>query len=164
MSLESLLQDHGAGYLRAIDEGVYSVMASFNSWNGTKIHGSYELLTGVLKEQLGFEGVVVSDWNGIGQVEGCTNSSCPQAINAGIDMIMVPELWREFLQDTISHVKTGIISESRIDDAVTRILRIKFKLWLFEQIKPSSRAKATVADITATRAANRKLAREAVRQ
>ena len=164
MSLESLLQDHGAGYLRAIDEGVYSVMVSFNSWNGAKIHGSYELLTGVLKEQLGFEGVVVSDWNGIGQVEGCTNSSCPQAINAGIDMIMVPELWREFLQDTISHVKTGIISESRIDDAVTRILRMKFKLGLFEQIKPSSRAKATVADITATRAANRKLAREAVRQ
>ena len=164
MSLESLLQDHGAGYLRAIDEGVYSVMASFNSWNGNKIHGSYELLTGVLKEQLGFEGVVVSDWNGIGQVEGCINSSCPQAINAGIDMIMVPELWREFLQDTISHVEAGVIAESRIDDAVTRILRMKFKLGLFEQIKPSTRAQATVADITATRAANRKLAREAVRQ
>ena len=164
MSLESLLKDHGAGYLRAIDEGVYSVMASFNSWNGTKIHGSYELLTEVLKEQLGFEGVVVSDWNGIGQVEGCTNSSCPQAINAGIDMIMVPELWREVLQDTISHVEAGIIAESRIDDAVTRILRMKFKLGLFEQIKPSTRAQATVADITATRAANRKLAREAVRQ
>ena len=164
MSLESLLQDHGAGYLRAIDEGVYSVMASFNSWNGTKIHGSYELLTRVLKEQLGFEGVVVSDWNGIGQVEGCTNSSCPQAINAGIDMIMAPELWREVLQDTISHVEAGIIAESRIDDAVTRILRMKFKLGLFEQIKPSTRAQATVADITATRAANRKLAREAVRQ
>ena len=164
MSLESLLKDHGAGYLRAIDEGVYSVMASFNSWNGTKIHGSYELLTEVLKEQLGFEGVVVSDWNGIGQVEGCTNSSCPQAINAGIDMIMVPELWREVLQDTISHVEAGIIAESRIDDAVTRILRMKFKLGLFEQIKPSTRAQATVADITATRAANRKLARESVRQ
>ena len=68
------------------------------------------------------------------------------------------------MQDTISHVKTGIISESLIDDAVTRILRMKFKLGLFEQIKHSSRAKATVADITATRAANRKLAREAVRQ
>ncbi len=164
MSLESLLQGHGAGYLRAIDEGVYSVMASFNSWNGVKIHGSYELLTRVLKNQLGFEGVVVSDWNGIGQVEGCTNSSCPQAINAGVDMIMVPELWREFLQNTISQVEAGLISESRIDDAVTRILRMKFKLGLFEQIKPSTRAQASVADITAMRAANRKLAREAVRQ
>ena len=79
-------------------------------------------------------------------------------------MIMVPELWREVLQDTISHVEAGIIAESRIDDAVTRILRMKFKLGLFEQIKPSTRAQATVADITATRAANRKLAREAVRQ
>lgn len=164
ISLESLLEDHGAGYFRAIDEGVYSVMASFNSWNGEKIHGSHELITGVLKEQLGFDGVVVSDWNGIGQVEGCTNSSCPQAINAGIDMVMVPELWQDFLQNTLSQVEAGVISESRIDDAVARILRMKFKLGLFDKVKPSSRAGAAVADIKAIRAANKKLAREAVRQ
>ena len=164
MSLESLLADHGAGYLRAIDQGVYSVMASFNSWNGEKIHGSHELITGLLKERLGFDGVVVSDWNGIGQVEGCTNASCPQAINAGIDMVMVPELWQVFLQNTIAQVEAGVISESRIDDAVARILRMKFRLGLFDKVKPSSRANAAVADVKATRAANKKLAREAVRQ
>ena len=164
LSLDSLLRDHGAGYLAAIDNGVYSVMASFNSWKGEKVHGNHEILTETLKERLGFDGVLVSDWNGIGQVKGCTNSSCPQAINAGLDMVMVPELWYEFLQNTVSQVESGVILESRIDDAVTRILRMKFKLGLFDRIKPSERARTVVPDLTETRNKNRILAREAVRQ
>ena len=100
-------------------------MASFNSWNGDKIHGNKELLTDVLKGQLGFTGFVISDWNGVGQVDGCTNGNCAQAINAGMDMIMAPEDWRELLDNTIAQVKAGEIPQARIDDAVGRILRTK---------------------------------------
>ncbi len=73
LSLEDLLDQHGQGYVTALEAGVQTVMASFNSWNGDKIHGNKQLLTDVLKQQMGFDGFVVSDWNGIGQVNGCTN-------------------------------------------------------------------------------------------
>ncbi|MGB2260791.1 MAG: glycoside hydrolase family 3 protein, partial [Porticoccaceae bacterium] len=91
VSLEDLLDQHGQGYITALEADVQTVMASFNSWNGEKLHGHKELLTNVLKEQMNFDGFVVSDWNGIGQVDGCTNQSCAQSINAGVDMIMAPE-------------------------------------------------------------------------
>jgi beta-glucosidase len=74
-----------------------------------------------------FDGLTVSDWNGIGQVPGCTNSSCPQAINAGLDMIMVPSDWKAFIANTVAQVRSGQIPMSRIDDAVTRILRVKIR-------------------------------------
>ena len=83
------------------------------------------LLTDVLKGRMGFDGFVVSDWNGIAQVPGCRDAHCPQAINAGIDMVMVPEDWKAFIQNTIADVEAGRIPMSRIDDAVTRILRVK---------------------------------------
>ena len=163
MSLQELLDEHGQGYYEALDAEVQTVMATFNSWNGVKIHGHKFLLTDVLKNQMGFDGFVVSDWNGIGQVEGCTNNSCAQAINAGIDMVMVPEQWKGFLRNTLKQVKAGEISMARIDDAVERILRVKIRAGLFEKGLPSSREVAGNADLIGA-PAHREVARDAVRK
>ena len=124
---------HGQGYLSAIEAGVMTVMASFNSWNGDKIHGSSELLTRLLRDDLGFNGFVVSDWNGIGQVAGCEPDNCVQAINAGIDMVMVPKDWRTLLHNMIEQVQAGAITEARIDEAVSRILKVKIQSGLMER-------------------------------
>ena len=163
MALDELLKEHGAGYYESIEADVQTVMASFNSWNGLKLHGHKFLLTDVLKDQMGFDGFVVSDWNGIGQIEGCTNKSCYQAINAGIDMVMAPQDWKVFLKDTISKVKSGDIPMSRIDDAVTRILRVKLRAGLFEKGLPSLREVAGNSALMGAQA-HRDVAREAVRK
>jgi beta-glucosidase len=163
MSLQELLDEHGQGYYEALDAEVQTVMATFNSWNGVKIHGHKFLLTDVLKNQIGFDGFVVSDWNGIGQVEGCTNNSCAQAINAGVDMVMVPEQWKGFLRNTLKQVKAGEISMARIDDAVERILRVKIRAGLFEKGLPSSREVAGNAGLIGA-PAHREVARDAVRK
>ena len=162
-----LINVHGRGYYRAIAAGVQTVMASFSSWSNPelgitecKVHGSSYLLTEVLKNRLGFDGLVVSDWNGVGQVDGCTNSSCPRAINAGIDVVMVPQDWRAFVATTIGQVESGEIPMTRLDDAVTRILRVKMRAGVFEQPKPSERLHA--GDDAALLAPA--LARRAVRQ
>ena len=159
-----MINIHGAGYYSAIEAGAQTVMASYNSWTDTatgkeygKVHGSKELLTGILKQKIGFDGFVVSDWNAIGQVPGCSNSSCPQAINAGVDMIMVPDDWKEFIANTIRQVESGEIPMSRIDDAVTRILRVKLRANLH---KPSASRYAGRQDALLAR----DLAREAVRK
>jgi len=130
-----LAQVHGAGYLGALDAGVLTVMASFSSWTDSagyvergKMHGNATLLTGVLKQRLAFDGLVVSDWDGIGQVPGCTPEDCPAAINAGIDVVMVPQHWKPFIANTVKAVEQGRIPLSRIDDAVRRILRVKFSI------------------------------------
>ncbi|MEM6255491.1 MAG: exo 1,3/1,4-beta-D-glucan glucohydrolase [Cyanobacteria bacterium P01_D01_bin.156] len=137
---EADLRDyHGAGYPPAIEAGVQTVMASFSSWHGTRMHGHKELLTDVLKQRMGFNGFVVGDWNGHGQVPGCTTKSCPTAFNAGIDMFMAPDSWRELYKNTLDQVRTGEISRSRLEDAVRRILRVKQRLGLFEKPKPSER-------------------------
>lgn len=163
MDLEQLLEEHGQGYYKALDAGVLTVMASFNSWNGLKLHGHKQLLTDVLKGRLGFDGLVVSDWNGVGQVEGCNNESCVASINAGVDMIMVPEDWKALLLNTIDQVKSGEIAMSRIDDAVSRILRVKILAGLFEKGAPSTRKVAgNQALIGAPE--HRAVAREAVRK
>lgn len=163
MTLDELLEEHGAGYYEAIDADVQTVMASFNSWNGLKLHGHKFLLTDVLKDQMGFDGFVISDWNGIGQIEGCTNKSCYQAINAGIDMVMAPQDWKAFLKDTIEKVKSGAIPMSRIDDAVTRILRVKLRAGLFEKGLPSSRQVAGNGALMGAKE-HRDVARDAVRK
>jgi len=162
LDLETLLERHGQGYLEAISAGTMSVMATFNSWNGEKVHGSRELLTDVLKHRLGFEGFVVSDWNGIGQVSGCENDDCAQAINAGIDMIMVPEDWKTMLANTIAQVRSGEISIERIDDAVRRILVVKERIGLLDRKAPSEEASA-LGDVIGSDE-HRALAREAVRR
>lgn len=158
-----MINIHGQGYYSALEAGVQTVMASFNSWNDAKLHGDEFLLNQVLKTKMGFDGFVVSDWDGIGQVTGCTNSSCAQAINAGVDMIMVPKEWKAFITNTIAQVDDGTITEARINDAVTRILRVKMRAGMFEHPKPSLRALAGNADMVGS-AAHRAIAREAVRK
>jgi beta-glucosidase len=144
-----MINIHGQGYYGALAAGSQTVMVSFNSWtnadlgiNEGKLHGSDKALNQILKGKIGFDGLVVSDWNGIGQVTGCTNSSCPQAINAGIDIVMVPNDWKAFITNTVAQVQGGQIPMARIDDAVTRILRVKLRDGLFESQKPSDRSYA----------------------
>ena len=136
---KTLFDTHAQGYVGGLKAGAQTVMASFNTWNGDKLHGHRYMLTEVLKEKMGFDGFVVGDWNGHGQVPGCGNDHCAAAINAGVDMIMVPEHWEAFLHNTIADVKAGVISEARIDDAVTRILRVKMRSGLMDAVKPSDR-------------------------
>ncbi|MEV5412213.1 exo 1,3/1,4-beta-D-glucan glucohydrolase [Thermopolyspora sp. NPDC052614] len=162
-----MINIHGQGYYGALGAGAQTVMASFNSWTNEelgitegKLHGSEKALTGILKQKMGFDGLIVSDWNGIGQVTGCTNASCPQAIKAGIDIVMVPNDWKAFISNTITQVESGEIPMSRIDDAVRRILRVKLRAGVFDSPKPSARYAAGRADLLEAR----KLAREAVRK
>ena len=122
---------HGYPYFDALDACAPTVMASFNSWNGQKLHGYERLLTDILKKDMQFDGFVVGDWNGHGQVEGCSNAKCAQSFNAGVDMFMVPENWKDLLRNTIRQVKSGEISEARLNDAVRNILTVKSRLGLF---------------------------------
>lgn len=157
---ESALVDiHGQGYVPAIDAGVLTVMASFSSWNGVKITGNRSLLTDVLKERMGFAGFVVGDWNAHGQIPGCSNESCPQAINAGLDMFMAPDSWRGLYLNTLAQARSGEITAARLDDAVRRILRVKYKLGVFDR----DRSLEGRTDILGSEA-HRALAREAVRK
>lgn len=125
-----LIAKHAQGYPAAIDAGALTVMASFSSWNGVKHHGNASLLTGVLKDRMGFAGLVIGDWNGHGQVAGCAPTDCPAAINAGLDLYMAPDSWKPLFASTLAAARDGRISAARIDDAVRRILRVKYKLGL----------------------------------
>ena len=162
-SEQELLDIHAQGYIAALQAGVQTVMASYNSWQGPKLHGQHYLITEVLKSRMGFDGVVVSDWNGIDEVQGCTADKCAQAVNAGIDLFMVPEQWKAFIQNTVAQVQSGDIPEARIDDAVTRILRVKLRAGLFEKGRPSSRPLANNHALLGA-AAHRAVARQAVRE
>ena len=160
---EQLIRIHAPGFIAALEAGVQTVMASFNSWNGVKMHGHRYLLTDILKNRLGFDGFVVGDWSGHRFIPGCTVESCPQAINAGLDMFMVPSDWKPLYKNTLSQVRSGKISMARLDDAVTRILRVKMRAGLFDGKKVSSRALAGQAGIMGADD-HRALAREAVRK
>ncbi|WP_374523742.1 glycoside hydrolase family 3 N-terminal domain-containing protein [Sphingopyxis sp.] len=127
-----LIAKHAQGYPAAIDAGALTVMASFSSWNGVKNHGNKGLLTGALKGKMGFEGFVVGDWNGHGQVAGCSITDCARSINAGLDMFMAPDSWKGLYETTVRQAKDGTIPAARLDDAVRRILRVKYKLGLFD--------------------------------
>ena len=160
---EDLFRIHGRGYVQAIGVGVQTVMASFSSWNGDKMHGHSYLLTEILKGRMGFDGFVVGDWNGHEQVPGCNSQSCPTAIMAGVDMIMVPENWRLFLDNTIRQVESGMISMERIDDAVRRILRVKYRAGMFEHGRPVEHMIAAKASLIG-HPQHRAVARQAVRE
>ena len=162
LPLEQLVAIHGQGYVEAIDKDVMSVMSSFNSWYGDKIHGSKAILTDLLRGDMGFEGMVVSDWNGVGEVLGCTNDNCAQAVNAGIDMVMVPADWKTLYNNMLEQVASGEISEARIDEAVSRILVMKIKAGLFTRGLPSQFAAEYRDQIGHTD--HRAIAREAVRK
>ena len=126
-------------YYAALEAGAQSVMASFSSWNGVKMTGNTSLLTGVLKERMGFDGFIVGDWNAHGQVPGCTNVNCPAALKAGLDIYMAPESWKGIWETTLAGVKAGTISMPTLDEAVRRVLRVKFRAGIFEAVKPSAR-------------------------
>jgi len=163
LSEQELFDIHGQGYVQTIGAGVQTVMASFNSWNGNKLHGSKYMLTDVLKGKMGFDGFVVGDWNGHEQIPGCTKSSCAAAINAGVDMIMVPDDWKAFLDNTVRQVKAGEISQARLDDAVRRILRVKMRAGMFDDGKPSTQRLAGRAKLIGHKS-HRAVARQAVRE
>ncbi|MDA0900379.1 MAG: glycoside hydrolase family 3 protein [Proteobacteria bacterium] len=136
LSEQQLREIHGLPYLDALDGCVQSVMASFNSWNGVKMHSSRYMLTDVLKGRMQFDGFIVGDWNGHGEIPGCTNDNCPEAFNAGVDMYMVPENWKELRTNLLQQISDGIISIERLDDAVTRILNAKARIGLLNGRKP----------------------------
>jgi beta-glucosidase len=164
LASEDELRDvHAAGYVAGIEAGVQTVMASFSSWQGTKMHGHGGLLTGVLKGRFGFDGILVGDWNAHGQVPGCTNASCATALQAGIDLFMVPEDWKALYQATLEQARSGEVTAERLDDAVSRMLRVKLRAALPERGRPSSRPLAGKRELLGA-PEHRSLAREAVRQ
>ncbi|WP_262408210.1 glycoside hydrolase family 3 protein [Sphingopyxis sp. OPL5] len=163
ISEEQLRDIHGAPYVPALSEGVATIMVSFSGWNGVKNTGNKSLLTDLLKDHMGFDGFLVSDWNAHGQVAGCTNASCPQVINAGLDMVMAPDSWKAMWTSLVAQAKDGTVPMARLDDAVARILRVKMRLGLFEAGKPSSRRYAGQWDLLGA-PDHRAIAREAVRK
>src|SRR5690606_9687057 len=161
---EAQLRDiHGAGYVTGIAAGAQTVMASYNSFHGEKMHGHKPLLTDVLKGRMNFGGFIVGDWNGHGQVPGCTNTDCPVTFNAGLDMAMAPDSWKGLYESTLAHVKAGTIPMERLDDAVRRILTVKFRMGLFEKPRPSERALGGRFELLGA-PEHRKVARQAVRE
>ena len=159
VSEADLAHIHNAGYPAAVNAGAMSVMASYNSWNGQKMHGNKSLLTDVLKGRMGFAGLIVGDWNGHGQITSCTTTDCPRTFNAGLDMAMAPDSWKGLFDNTLAQARDGRIPMTRIDDAVRRVLRIKFALGLFNPSRPYE-AKPEVIGSPEHRA----IAREAVRK
>jgi beta-glucosidase len=152
-------------YRAAIKAGAGSIMVSYSSWNGEKMHGNKHLLTDVLKGELGFKGFLVSDWAAIDQISPDYKQDVEQSINAGLDMIMIPygpghkNSYVDFIQDLKELVAGGQVSQARIDDAVRRILRVKFQMGLFE----STATDPSLTDAIGS-SAHREVARECVRE
>ena len=159
-ALEAL---HARPYPAAIAAGVEAVMASFNSVNGTKMHGNGPLLTGLLRGKMGFTGVVVGDWNGHAQIPGCTAGDCPQALLAGLDIYMVPDDAKALHASLLAQVKDGTIPMARIDEAAGRVLRMKMRAGLLDAgaRRPSARPHAGNWELLGS-PAHRAIAREAV--
>ncbi|XP_057772435.1 uncharacterized protein LOC130992005 [Salvia miltiorrhiza] len=162
-SYDELERIHMAPYLDCIARGVCTIMASYSSWNGTKLHSSRFLLTEILKEKLGFKGFIISDSEGLDRLSSPHGSNYQQsvlsAITAGIDMVMVPFRYQLFLADLLHLVESGKIPITRIDDAVERILRVKFASGLFEHPLSDGSFLGTVRCEQ-----HKQLAREAVRK
>lgn len=150
-------------YISAVGAGVQSVMASYNSWHGEKMHGNRAFLNDILIERIGLDGFVVGDWNGHGQVEGCTSQNCAASFNAGLDMFMAPDGWRALYDNTLAQVRSGEISAARLDEAVARILRVKLRAGLMEAGRPSERQFSGRYDLLGA-AEHRAVARQAVRE
>ncbi|MBU1757565.1 MAG: exo 1,3/1,4-beta-D-glucan glucohydrolase [Alphaproteobacteria bacterium] len=161
--IDELKAIHAAPYPALIDAGVQSVMASFNSINGSKMHGNEPMLTGVLRGEMGFEGVVVGDWNGHGQIAGCTVTDCPQALLAGLDIYMVPDDWKGLMDSLVAQVRDGTVPMARLDEAVGRVLRMKLRAGLLDADarKPSQRSNGGAFDRLGS-SEHRAIAREAV--
>jgi beta-glucosidase len=158
----TLRRIHLQGYIAAVQAGAGSIMPSYSSWNGVKVSGNKHLLTEILKQELGFQGFLISDYNAIDQVDKDYKKAIGISINAGMDMAMVPSKYKEFIASLTQLVGEGVVPMARIDDAVTRILRVKFAMGLMDQ-KRSQLADRRLHK-TFGSAAHRQVAREAVRQ
>ncbi|KAK8965894.1 Beta-D-xylosidase 4 [Platanthera guangdongensis] len=160
---QGLFSIHMPAYYNSINKGVSTIMVSYSSWNGVKMHANRDLITGFLKNTLHFKGLVISDWEGIDRITsppGANYTYSVQAgVNAGIDMVMIPTNYIKFIKDLTTLVNDKIVSMSRIDDAVSRILYLKFSVGLFDY----PYADLSLADQLG-RKEHRELAREAVRK
>jgi beta-glucosidase len=156
---EKLRQVFLPGYIKAIETGVGSVMVSYNSWNGLKCHANKFLVTDLLKNELKFNGFVVSDWEGVKQCAPDFREAIKLSVNAGVDMFMEPYRTPEFVKLLKELVNEGAVSQERIDDAVRRILRVKFMMGLFEHPYPDETLKDSLGNDY-----HRKVARQAVRE
>jgi beta-glucosidase len=154
---------HIAPYAAAVQAGVGSIMPSYSSWNGEKMSGNRYLLTAVLKEELGFAGFLVSDYRAVDQLDRDYERAIEKSINAGMDMVMVPDRYQEFIAALSRLVETGRVPRARIDDAVRRILRVKFAMGLLDRPGQALRADRTLHASVGS-AAHRVLAREAVQK
>ena len=159
---EELRSVHIAPYLPAVKSGVLTVMVSLSSWNGEKCHAHRYLIQDVLKGEMGFRGFVVSDWNGVDPLADDYAEAAAMAVNAGVDMVMVPETWKEFIAGLRERVERGDVPVERIDDAVARILQVKFVSGLFERARPWGRRGANGSSFGSRE--HREVAREAVRK
>lgn len=159
MSEEALRAIHIPPYVEAVNRGVGAVMPSYSSWNGQKMHGNSYLINTVLKEELGFSGFVISDYQAIDQLPGDYASDVRTAINAGVDMVMVPHDYITFQNTLRNEIKAGGITMARIDEAVRRILTKKFELGLFEKPLADRTHLNEIGSL-----AHRAVARQAVRE
>ena len=157
-----LRRTHMTAYREALDAGALTVMVSLSSWNGVPCHEHRYLITDVLKDEFGFDGVVVSDWDGILGVSEDFGEAVTKCVNAGIDLFMVPEQWERFVAEVITRVEAGAIEQARVDDAVRRILRVKEACGLFDRPRPASRPWSNHSSFGST--GHRTVAREAVRK
>ncbi len=158
----TLRRIHLQGYIAAVQAGVGSIMPSYSSWNGVKVSGNRHLLTEILKQELGFQGFLISDYNAIDQVDRDYKKAIGISINAGMDMAMVPSRYKEYIANLTQLVDEGVVPMARIDDAVTRILRVKFAMGLMDQNR--SQLADRGLHKTFGSAEHRQVAREAVRQ
>jgi beta-glucosidase len=158
----TLRRVHLQGYIEAVKAGVGSIMPSYSSWNGVKVSGDQHLLTGILKQELGFEGFLISDYNAIGQIDRDYKKAIGISIDAGMDMAMVPSRYKEYEADLKQLVREGVVPMSRIDDAVTRILRVKFAMGMMDR-NHSQMADRRLAKSFGS-PEHREVAREAVRE
>jgi beta-glucosidase len=158
----TLRRIHLQGYISTVKAGVGTIMPSYSSWNGVKVSGNKHLLTEILKQELGFEGFLISDYNAIDQVDPDYKKAIGISINAGMDMAMVPDKYKTYIADLKQLVEEGVVPMSRIDDAVTRILRVKFAMGLMDP-KRSQLADRSLQK-TFGSAEHRQVARQAVRE
>jgi len=155
MSKEAMLAGNLSAYIAAINANTSAIMASFNSVNGVKVHGDYSLLTDLLRTELKFDGLVVSDWEAIHKIAPNLNEQVALAINSGIDLLMQPYNWKDVYNAIIYNVNNGKISQERIDEAVRRNLVLKFEAGLFEEELIKEAGKVGTLE-------SKKIAREAV--
>lgn len=175
-----LLNIHAHGYISALNAGAQIVMVSFNSWQNEanygisqqgseynyKVHGSHYLTTRILKEKMGFDGIVITDWDGHAEVTDSAFTDANYCVRSGVDIVMVAsgsENWQAVYHNLIKAVLTGDIPQTRIDDAVSRILRVKLRAGLWKKNKPSERFYSHTPDVVGC-SEHKQLAREAVRK